>query len=68
MCFHAGTPDIKSIMGHMQITRLSSVLGMDIRIVYIKIMHNLEYHAGVLCIHSAKFLRFPDMKTQNLTK
>ena len=38
MCFHAGTPDIKSSMGHMQITRLSSVLGMDIRIVYIKNM------------------------------
>ena len=37
MCFHAGAPDIKSIMGHVQITSLSSAVGMDIRIAYIKL-------------------------------
>ena len=38
MGFHAGTPNIYSTMYHMQITGLSSVLSMDIRIVSIKIM------------------------------
>ena len=36
MDFYASTPDIKSAMCYMQITGLSSVLDMDIRIVYIK--------------------------------
>ena len=34
---YAGTPDLDSVMDHMETTRLSSVLGMDIRTVCIKL-------------------------------
>ena len=43
--FHAGTLDIKSIMGPMQIIRMSDVLGMDIRIAHIR---NMKYRYVIM--------------------